>query len=211
MLHPYLFTRVYMRIFIFLLISILVHLVVVSLCFTIHDVPNIDKREVLSVVVVKENTVNTLTSSKKLNAAINVQEALETTTKAIVSSHAVSIQHEALNDTQNMDIATNLTNYYANTEVDRKALPQMNIDQSMLPVEDSSGLPIKLRLYINAYGMVVKVEPISVLDQDVIFVEKLAKLLYEIRFLPAKREGLDVDSYQDLLLSFNPLPISGVK
>jgi hypothetical protein len=206
MLHPYLFTRVYMRIFIFLLISFLLHLVVVSLYFTINDVPNLNTRETLSVVIIKKNT-NILTFSKKLSEPIETQKTLESTPKATVSSSAIPSQHEGLNKTPNIDTATNLKKYYANTEVDRKALPQTNIDQSMLPTESSSGLPIKLRLYINAYGLVVKIEPISVLDQDIIFVEKLAKLLYKIRFLPAKCEGVDVDSYQDLLLSFNPLPL----
>jgi hypothetical protein len=56
---------------------------------------------------------------------------------------------------------------------------------------------------------VVKIEPIAVLDQDAFFAEKLSSLLYEVRFLPAKREGLDVNSYQDLQLSFNPIATPG--
>ena len=185
-----------------------------GLYFTIDVVPNINKREAFSVVVVKENIENTLNISKNLNEPIKIepihpQKNLEPKKKTTDPSPTLPILHEALNHTQSKDIATNLTNYYANAEVDRKALSQMNIDQSMLPTVGSSGLPIKLRIYINAYGRVVKVEPIAVLDQDITFVEKLAELLYEIRFLPAKREGLDVDSYQDLLLSFNPLPILG--
>ena len=185
-----------------------------GLYFTIDVVPNINKREAFSVVVVKENIENTLNISKNLNEpikieSINAQKKLESRSQTTDSSNILSIRHEALNNAQNKDIETNLTDYYPSTEVDRKALPQMNIDQSMLPTEGSSGLPIKLRLYINAFGKVVKVEPIAVLDQDTIFVDKLAKLLCEIQFLPAKREGLDVDSYQDLLLSFNPLPILG--
>jgi hypothetical protein len=44
------------------------------------------------------------------------------------------------------------------------------------------------------------------LDQDRDYAAQLEKLLLELIFLPAKKNGLDVDSYQDLQFSFNPLP-----
>jgi hypothetical protein len=122
------------------------------------------------------------------------------------------VQSITVNNLPKMDsevepAAIDTSNYYASTSVDRKALPQMNIDKSMLSATDYSGLPIKLRLFVNTYGRVVKIERIGVLDQDIAYVEQLENLLYKVTFLPAKREGLDVDSYQDLLLSFNPLPM----
>lgn len=102
------------------------------------------------------------------------------------------------------------SNYYATADVDRKALPQINIDESQIQSDTYSGFPIKLRLYISASGKLAKIEPISVLDQDREYVAQLQKLLFQLVFLPAKKDGLDVDSYQDLQLSFNPLaPING--
>ncbi len=65
-----------------------------------------------------------------------------------------------------------------------------------------SGLPIKLRLYINAFGHVVRIDSHDVLEQDLLMAKRLEDLLRQITFLPAKRNGGNVDSYQDVEFSF---------
>lgn len=218
-----------MRIFVFLFISLLLHLALLTnLYFSFNAVPDINESaRVLSVSFLKNNLqptllskkLNEITDEEPSNVKIKVKDenpdeflAYAKQTSQVRSPELLSsINPELVKNTQNEAEAINLTNYFGSTDVDMKALPQTNIDQSMLSVEGFSGLPIKVRIYVNAFGELVKVEPIAVLQQDNAFVEKLTKLLYEIKFLPAKREGLDVDSYQDLLLSFNPLPIAGTQ
>lgn len=210
LLRPYLFKISVMRIFIFILISGLFHFVLVQyFYFTFDEVSIVNKQESLSAVLLKNNLLNSKSVNQKLNEPaktepVEVKKESNLDIQAKDSNPVHETPHQALDFDHNQEIIK-LNDYYSNTEVDRKALPQMNIDQSMLANKVSSGLPIKLRLYINASGRVVKVDKIAVLDQDALFAENLAKLLYEVRFLPAKREGLDVDSYQDLQLSFNPI------
>ena len=199
-----------MRIFILILISSVFHFVLLQyFYFTFDEVPIVNKQESLSVVLLKNNLLNSKSVNQKLNEPaktepVEVKKESDLNIQAKYSNPVLEAPHQALDLNHNQELIK-LNDYYSNTEVDRKALPQMNIDQSMLANEVSSGLPIKLRIYINAFGRVVKVEPIALLDQDALFAENLAKLLFEVRFLPAKREGLDVDSYQDLQLSFNPI------
>ncbi len=203
-----------MRIFIFILISSLFHFVLVQyFYFTFDEVPIVNKQEALSAVLLNNNLLNSKSVMQNINQAVKtdpveVKKESGLNIQAKDTSLVRGTQHEAIVFNPNQE-SIQLKDYFPNTEVDRKALPQMNIDQSMLANEGSSGLPIKLRLYINSLGRVVKVEPIAVLVQDALFAEKLGSLLYEVRFLPAKREGLDVNSYQDLQLSFNPIVTPG--
>lgn len=212
MLRPYSFNMIVMRIFIFLLISGLLHLALLQyFYFTFDEVSIVNKPEPLSIVLLDKSLLSSKSFNRNLNegATIESLEAIKDTstlTNATETNDKKIILNKALEKNQQQE-ADDIKNYFPITEVDRKALPQTNIDQSMLANEVSSGLPITLRLYINAYGRVVKVEKIAILDQDAPFAEKLANLLYEVRFLPAKRESLDVDSYQDLQLSFNPISI----
>jgi hypothetical protein len=212
LLRPYSFKISVMRIFIFILISSLFHFVLVQF-FSFNEVPIMNKHASLSAVLLNNNVMNSKSVTQNLNQAvktepIEVKKESDLNIQAKDSNPVQETTHQALDLNHNQELIK-LKDYYSNTEVDRKALPQMNIDQSLLANEASSGLPIKLRLFINAFGRVVKVDPIAVLDQDALFAEKLASLLYEVRFLPAKREGLDVNSYQDLQLSFNPIATPG--
>ncbi|MFA6178087.1 MAG: hypothetical protein WC696_00585 [Candidatus Methylopumilus sp.] len=92
--------------------------------------------------------------------------------------------------------------YYSTTDVEIKALPVSNLDISMFNGQFVSGLSVKMRLYINAFGSVVKIERLESLEQDRPMAERLEELLYSLTFLPARKDGLPVDSYQDVELSF---------
>jgi len=95
-----------------------------------------------------------------------------------------------------------LKGYYSTTEVEMKALPVSNLDISMFNGRFVSGIPVKMRLYINASGNVVKIEHLGKLEQNQQMAEHLEELLYTLTFLPARKDGLPVDSYQDVELSF---------
>ena len=68
-----------------------------------------------------------------------------------------------------------------------KALPTNNIDETKLEGVFISGLPIKMRLYINNEGRVVKVDKLNVLAQDLPLQAALEKILQEMPFFPAKK------------------------
>ena len=82
-------------------------------------------------------------------------------------------------------------------------LPKTSIDQVALNAVPYSVLSIHLRLFINASGLLIKIERVGVLEQDNLFVNEYEKLLYQIPFLPARRNGKDVNSYQEAQFSFD--------
>ncbi len=171
---------------------------------------SLQKRDSIKDKAVDVSTMQTLPINA-INKSKNIdQPARRTVTPNVSNGNVNSIviqgSMEATND--NKAVVMDYSNYYAVADVDKKALPQTNIDDSTIRSNSYSGLPIKLRLYINASGKLVKIEPIALLDQDLEYATKLEKLLSELVFLPAKKNGLEVDSYQDIQFSFNPLPIS---
>lgn len=94
-------------------------------------------------------------------------------------------------------------NYLPEQEVEIKALPVSNIDETAVHQVFISGLPIKMRLYINDVGQVVKIDKLDVLAQDRPAQDALEKILLEMSFLPAKKSGASVNSYQEIAFSFN--------
>ena len=66
---------------------------------------------------------------------------------------------------------------------------------------ERTGLPIKLRIYINVSGRIDKIERLSNSEQDEEFLTRIEFLLKETAFLPAKKNGANVDFVQDIELS----------
>ncbi|MPS47615.1 MAG: hypothetical protein E2592_01285 [Methylobacillus sp.] len=93
------------------------------------------------------------------------------------------------------------TVFYSSEEVDRKAVPISNLDISMMNGW-YSGLPIRLRLYIDSDGRVREVVQFSDRPEEKEFIAQLTQLLSHMRFIPAKINGHDVNSYQDVEFSF---------
>ena len=147
-----------------------------------HQMPSID-------VVLQQRGLNSIAQvpSDDLPSVSNVNNLTENSS-ALVKERA---------DNQASQV------FYSINEIDRKALPQTSIDQVALNAVPYSGLPIHLRLFINASGRLIKIERVGVLEQDNLFVSELEKLLYQIPFLPARRNGKDVNAYQDAQFSFD--------
>lgn len=96
-----------------------------------------------------------------------------------------------------------LGDYLSDHDVEMKALPTKNIDETKLEGVFISGLPIKMRLYINNEGRVVKIDKLDVLAQDRALQAALEKILREMTFFPAKKNGVSVNSYQEIAFNFN--------
>jgi hypothetical protein len=111
-------------------------------------------------------------------------------------------QTSAGNVDGNVDGNVPISQYYATKDTDRKALPVGNIDTAMLQGEVIDNFPLQFRIYIDEKGKVKRIEQLAVLEQDRALANKLERLLYELSFIPAKKSGIDVSSYQDVEFSF---------
>lgn len=97
-----------------------------------------------------------------------------------------------------------LNQYYSSKYIDRKALPLGNVDVSQLQGEIINTFPMQFRVYIDDKGKVKRIEQLAVLEQDKAMADKLAQLLYDVTFIPAKKNGVEVNSFQDIEFSLKP-------
>lgn len=97
-----------------------------------------------------------------------------------------------------------LNQYYSSKHIDRKALPLGNVDVSQLQGEIINTFPMQFRVYIDDKGKVKRIEQLAVLEQDKAMADKLAQLLYDVTFIPAKKNGVEVNSFQDIEFSLKP-------
>lgn len=139
----------------------------------------------------------------------------KTAIKTQVADHPENIQENistppasAKTSTENITKTNSEAAYLSPKEVEIQALPIVNIDLSMLPVDVDTArlqqsLPIQLRLYIDEFGQVVRIERIGmVLAQDETMANALEDSLKNVTFTPAKRAALEVKSYQDVAFDF---------
>ena len=136
----------------------------------------------------------TAIKTQVVNHSENIQENVST------ASAKTTTERNAKTDT---DAA-----YLSPKDVEMPALPIVNIDLSMLSGDFDSAhlqqsLPIQLRLYIDEFGQVVRVERIGmVLAQDETMANALEESLKNVKFTPAKRAALEVKSYQEVAFDF---------
>lgn len=207
------------RILNFILISCLIHIAIIFGYRQYVGIYSLPRAKVtLSVLLTgRQNpyiTTQTIEKSATLAAADTASKTVDISkplnnellkskpTAPPLASDQAPVSRVELDSSKTKNTAFNPEDYFGPNDVERNALPLSNIDRSMLAQHLYSGLPIKLRLYINATGHIVKIERIALLEQDALFADALEKLLFDLAFLPAKRDGLDVNSYLDIAFSF---------
>lgn len=84
------------------------------------------------------------------------------------------------------------------SEVEKAAQPISEPDVMMLNGAVNSGLPIRVRAYIDRSGNVVDVIPLSVETNDESAFALIAQMLVRTKFNPARRQSANVASYKDL-------------
>lgn len=94
--------------------------------------------------------------------------------------------------------------FYGPQEVDKGALPYSAPDPDLLAGVAASGVPIRVRLYIDASGKVSAVEKLQALADDQQALERIEAMLRSTSFMPARLKGADVNSYQDLEFHIGP-------
>lgn len=84
-------------------------------------------------------------------------------------------------------------------QVDRIAIAFPSPDIPSLSGLSWSGIPIRLRLFVDASGRCVDVKFLRA-SEDAVTLEHLRSMFLETHFIPARRAGVEVDSYRDIEL-----------
>jgi hypothetical protein len=93
--------------------------------------------------------------------------------------------------------------FRAPVELDRAALPRSAPDIATLSGLPWSGLPMRLRLFIDAAGSVVSVMVLQAYEDDEV-VERVRQMFLATAFVAGRLEGEDVASYKDVELTIGP-------
>jgi hypothetical protein len=88
-------------------------------------------------------------------------------------------------------------------ELERAALPRSAPDISMLADLPWSGLPTRLRLFVDAAGTVVDVAVLQTGEAAEV-VERVRRMFLSTAFIAGRAEGMDVASYKDVELTLGP-------
>ena len=91
--------------------------------------------------------------------------------------------------------------YLPSNMLERRATPVSEPDIAELQGVTTSGLPVRLRIFINRFGQVVEVEAFEVGPLDDDFSIALREMFLRTAFLPGRRDGVDVASYLDIELA----------
>jgi len=94
--------------------------------------------------------------------------------------------------------------FYASTEVDRQALPASTLELLDVMALVTNSSPITLRVYISVDGVVVRAEILRANAENRAAAARLALILMETRFVPAKRLGADVGAVLELEFQIEP-------
>ena len=96
--------------------------------------------------------------------------------------------------------STVIDDYLPPTELDRTALPRSAPDLSMLEGLPFSGLPLRLRLFVDRAGTVDDVAVLQTSDDEAV-TERVRQMFLRTAFVAGRRHGVDVASYKDVELT----------
>jgi len=89
--------------------------------------------------------------------------------------------------------------------LDRPALPRSTVDSDMLEGLELSGLPIRVRVYIDERGHVVDAK-VLMSSEDARTLDAVKKMFFATSYIAARHDGRDVASYQDVQIEFSSPP-----
>ena len=90
-----------------------------------------------------------------------------------------------------------LETFLSPAELDLPARPRSAPDTTLLEGLHWSGLPMRLRLFVDGAGTVVEVAVLQSADADEV-VERVRQMFLSTGFIAARANGLDVPSYKDV-------------
>ena len=193
--------------------AVLLHAILAAVFFTcsVERSLNTGNRTVTEVQLSRLEPVSAPASS--LAEAVDVLPAGSLQQSAIGSSHSKTPsldEVEASNPPELVlekeDLSNDRVSFLPAGELDRRPLPVSEPDIGMLNGSISTGLPIKLRLFINSYGYVSRIDVLVADEGDTQFIERLKQMFFATRYIPGRLNGLDVDAFTDIQLNAAPLP-----
>jgi hypothetical protein len=101
--------------------------------------------------------------------------------------------------------AAPLAGFWPADQLDRRALPVAAPETSMLDGAQLSGLPLRLRLFIDAQGRVVAVQPQHITPDDEAALPRLQAMFSATAFVPGRLQGRDVPSFTDIELGLETI------
>ena len=101
------------------------------------------------------------------------------------------------------DLPDSTTAFLPASALDRRPLPVSEPDAGMLDGAASTGLPIKLRLFIDKEGRVLRIDVLAAETGDIQFVERLKQMFFATRYIPGRLNELDVGAFTDIQLNAN--------
>ena len=92
------------------------------------------------------------------------------------------------------------TAYLPSTMLERRPTPISEPDITMLQGLKASGLPVRLRIYVDRFGKVDRVKTLQASLGDQEFANGVRLMFLATAFLPGRHAGIDVPSYLDIEL-----------
>lgn len=226
---PLLFIKVasIMPIIKFILISIFAHCLLMWVVFSEKDINMVVRNQELTIklaknsslkaedfrqVKIRKTQINTISSINPTNPSIlkldtkvapNIVSDEDTQESLSLDSYKeLAIKDESVVEDLQLTNEMAPKKYFSTNEVDIKALPISNLDASLVDQSNNSGLPVRLRIFIGFDGKVDSVLKLSANEQDEIFASEIQVLIEKITFLPARKDSVNVDSFQEVEFSF---------
>lgn len=94
--------------------------------------------------------------------------------------------------------------HYARSEVDVPPLPKSAPDDGLLEGVPGTGLPVRLRVFVEPDGSVSKVEVLHAEAGDAALATRAREMFLRTGYLPARRDGQDVPAFVDVEVMVDP-------
>lgn len=100
--------------------------------------------------------------------------------------------------------ASNDSAYLPTSLLDSRPLPRSAPNEAYVDNVHKSGLPIRVRLFIEPTGMVSTVDVLSVAPGDEDAAAQVVAMFRDTAFSPGRRQGIDVASFMDIEVVLEP-------
>lgn len=102
--------------------------------------------------------------------------------------------------------AAAIDGFEPSTALERSAVPRSAPDTSLLEGLPFSGLPIRLRVFVDRSGTVVDVRVLQTAEAEAV-AESVRRMFLATAFIPGRLRGQDVGSWQDIEIAFGSTSI----
>ncbi len=120
----------------------------------------------------------------------------------LVSAPDVPDQRDSVRSAS--DASLGRIDFLSQDALDQAPVPRSSPDDRVLDEAHKSGLPIRVRIFIRADGLVWDVQRLLVAPGDEETADLVVQMFRKTAFIPGRRAGHDVASYIDVELALEP-------